>query len=55
MTIQSAPEQRRADGDEPVVPEPHDELPDHLDRGIEVPEADALEQALEVALDDEDD
>ncbi|MEZ5297277.1 MAG: hypothetical protein R2697_13655 [Ilumatobacteraceae bacterium] len=37
MTIQSAPEQRRADGDEPVVPEPHDELPDHLDRGSRSP------------------
>ena len=54
MTNQT-PEHRWVDGDEPVVPEPHEELPDHLDRPLEVPEADAIEQALEVPVDDEDD
>ncbi len=29
-------------------------LPDHLDLPIDVPEADAIEQDLEVPLDDED-
>ena len=38
-----------------VVPEPQEALPDHLDRPLEVPEADAIEQALEVPVDDEDD
>jgi hypothetical protein len=55
MTFESTPRPGRADDDEPAVPEPHDELPDHLDRSIEVPEADALEQELEVPIDDEDD
>lgn len=42
-------------GDEaPVEPEVHDEIPDHLDLPLEVPEADALEQELEVAIEDED-
>lgn len=40
--------------DEPVDPEVHDEVPDHLDLPIEVPEADALEQELEVPIDDDD-
>ena len=55
MTNQSTPDSRWVDGDEPAVPEVHDELPDHLDRPLEVPEADALEQELEVPVDDEDD
>lgn len=41
-------------GDEPVEPEVHEELPDHLDLPLEVPEADALEQELEVPIDDDD-
>lgn len=42
-------------GDEaPVEPEAHDEVPDHLDLPLEVPEADALEQELEVPIEDED-
>ena len=40
--------------DEPVEPEIHDEIPDHLDLPLEVPEADALEQELDVPLDDEE-
>ena len=40
--------------DEPVEPEAHAELPDHLDLPLEVPEADRLEQELEVPLDDDD-
>ena len=40
--------------DEPVEPEVHAELPDHLDLPLEVPEADRLEQELEVPLDDDD-
>lgn len=43
-----------ADGDEPVEPDVHDEVPDQLDLPIEVPEADALEQELEVPVDDEE-
>ena len=34
MTNQT-PEHRWVDGDEPVVPDPHEELPDHLDRPLE--------------------
>ena len=41
--------------DEPVVPDPHDVLPDHLDVPLEVDEADAIDQELEVPVDDEDD
>lgn len=41
-------------GDEPVEPEVHDEIPDHLDLPVEVPEADALEQELEVPIDDDE-
>lgn len=41
-------------GDDAVEPEVRDELPDHLDLPIEVPEADAIEQELEVPTDDED-
>jgi hypothetical protein len=41
-------------GDEPVEPEVHDEIPDHLDLPLEVPEADALEQELDVPIDDEE-
>lgn len=40
--------------DVPVEPDVHDEIPDHLDLPLEVPEADALEQELDVPLDDED-
>lgn len=54
MTNQT-PGRSWVDGDEPVVPEPHEELPDHLDLPLEVPEADAIEQELEVPIDDEDD
>ena len=43
-----------AAGDVPVEPEVRDEVPERLDRPIEVPEADALEQELEVPLDDDD-
>lgn len=44
-----------AAGDEsPVEPDVHDEVPDHLDLPLEVPEADALEQELEVPVDDDD-
>lgn len=42
-------------GDEPVEPEVHDGIPDQLDLPVEVPEADALEQELEVPIDDDDD
>jgi hypothetical protein len=44
-----------ADSDEerPVV-EYEDAKPEHLTDDVEVPEADALEQAIEVDLDDED-
>ena len=44
----------RPAGDEPVEPEVHDEIPDHLDLPVEVPEADALEQELEVPIDDDE-
>ena len=44
----------RPAGDEPVEPEVHDEIPDQLDLPVEVPEADALEQELEVPLDDDE-
>jgi hypothetical protein len=40
--------------DVPVEPEAQEELPDHLDLPLEVPEADALEHELEVPLDDDD-
>ena len=40
--------------DEPVEPEVHDEIPDQLDLPLEVPEADALDQELDVPLDDEE-
>jgi hypothetical protein len=38
----------------PVVAE-DDPMPTRLDRGIEVPEADALDQVREVRLDEDDD
>jgi hypothetical protein len=41
-------------GDTPVEPEVHDELPEHLDLPLEVPEADALEQELEVPTADDE-
>lgn len=44
----------RLEGDDLVAPEPHDDIPDHLDRPLEVPEADALEQELEVPIDDDE-
>lgn len=44
-----------AAGDEPVAPEAREELPERLDLPLEVPEADAVEQELEVLLDDDDD
>lgn len=40
--------------DEPVEPEAHDDIPDHLDLPLEVPEADALEQEIDVPIDDEE-
>ncbi len=49
-----APPPHRPDGDELVTPEPHVEVPDHLDRRLEVPEADAIEQELDVPIDDEE-
>jgi hypothetical protein len=48
----SAP--HRSDDDELVIPEPHTAVPDHLDRRLEVPEADAIEQELDVPIDDEE-
>lgn len=43
-----------AAGDEaPVEPDVHDDVPDHLDLPLEVPEADKLEQELEVPVDDD--
>ena len=54
MTHQDAPLPGRPVDDEPAVPEAHEELPDHLDRPLEVDEADALDQEREVALDDDD-
>jgi hypothetical protein len=42
------------EGDEPVEPEVREELPDHLDLPLEVPEADKLEQELDVPIDDEE-
>jgi len=39
--------------DDPAEPDAHEDLPEHLDLPIEVPEADALEQELEVPIDDE--
>lgn len=47
---------RAADDERPVevgAPEPAD-LPEHLDRELEVPEADAVESALDVPVDDEE-
>lgn len=42
-------------GDEqPVEPDVRDDVPDHLDLPLEVPEADALEQELEVPVDDDE-
>ncbi len=40
--------------DERDVDPPAAELPDHLDLPIDVPEADAVEQELEVPLDDDE-
>ena len=40
--------------EEPVEPEAQEELPDHLDLPLEVPEADAIEQELEVPIDDDE-
>ena len=40
--------------EEPIDPDVHDEVPDTLDLPIEVPEADALEQELEVPVDDDE-
>lgn len=42
-----------AGDDAPVEPEVHADVPDHLDLPLEVPEADALEQELEVPIDDD--
>lgn len=41
-------------GDEPVDPDIHDQVPDRLDLPVEVPEADAIEQELEVPVDDDE-
>lgn len=41
------------DDDLPIVDDEAD-LPDHLDRPLEVPEADAIEQELSVPVDDDD-
>jgi hypothetical protein len=41
-------------GDEPVEPDVRDDVPDHLDLPVEVPEADAIEQELEVPIDDDE-
>lgn len=49
-----AVENDRPAGDEPVEPEVHDEIPDHLDLPVEVPEADALDQEREVPIDDDE-
>lgn len=54
MTTQTTPWPDRLDGDDLVEPEPHLDLPDHLDRPLEVPEADALEQQLDVPVDDDE-
>ncbi len=53
MTNQTTPSPDSPDGEELVVPEPHG-VPDHLDLPIEVPEADAIEQELEVPIDDDE-
>lgn len=54
MTNASTPLPRRVEDDEPVVPVPHEELPDRLDRPLEVPEADAIESELDVPIDDDE-
>jgi len=43
-----------AGDDAPVEPDVHVDVPDRLDLPLEVPEADALEQELEVPVDDDD-
>jgi hypothetical protein len=46
-----------ADDERPVVDEPAEDapvLPEHLDIPVDLPEADALDQAQEVPLDDEE-